>query len=335
MVMVILLHAANEPHIVIDIMSHEEIIRWWASNVYFSLASPCIALFVMLAGVLLLRPSRFNEPLGVFFKKRWKRIGLPCIFWGVIYFAWRFLVNGEVVTAGSILEGVLGGPYIHFWFVYLLAGLFLITPVLRVFVAHSNWKTLKYLMLLWLVGTIITYIFALFEPFILDANVFLLTGWLGYFVMGTCLLRVRLRRSILYSMLFLGYLWTIFGTYLVVGTMGERFSNFFYDSFSFNVIIVSVALFLLLSTVSPQKIENRFPHGNRLICLISQNTLPIYLFHMMVLEILHRGYLGFKISLTTMNPILEIPLVTVITLFICLGLIIPLKKIPYLGRIIG
>lgn len=335
MVMVILLHASSEPHVVIDIMAPEEITRWWASNVYESLASPCIALFVMLAGVLLLRPSRFNEPLKVYFKKRWQRIGLPCIFWGFIYFVWRFLVNGEAVTADFILQGILGGPYIHFWFIYLLTGLFLITPVLRVFVAHSSLKILKYLILLWFAGTTITYTLTLFKPLVLNANVFLLTGWLGYFVIGTYLLKVTLRRPILFILLVLGYVWTILGTYILVGTMGELFSRYFYDSFSFNVIIVSVALFLLLSSLSSQYVKRVFPFGNRLILLVSQNTLPIYLLHMLVLETLHKGYLGFKMSVTTMNPVLEIPLVTVITLFLCLGLIIPLKKIPYFDRFIG
>jgi type IV secretory pathway TrbL component len=54
----------------------------------------------------------------------------------------------------------------------------------------------------------------------------------------------------------------------------------------------------------------------------------------MVLEALQKGYFGFKISLTTMNPVLEIPLITVVILFICLGVIIPLKKIPYLKKLI-
>jgi surface polysaccharide O-acyltransferase-like enzyme len=334
-VMVILLHAAGEPHTVIDIMSQEEILRWWVSNIYISLASPCIALFVMLAGVLLLQPSKVDEPLRVFFKKRWKRIGLPFIFWGIIYFAWRFLVNGEALTGASILQGILQGPYVHFWFLYLLVGLFLVTPVLRVVVTYSNWKTLKYFILLWFAGTTITYITILFEPFYTIADVFLLTGWLGYYLMGTCLVKVQLRRPILYSMLVFGYLWTILGTYLLVGTMGERLSKFFYDSFSVNVIAVSVALFLILSRIPPQKVARRFPRANRLIRVISLNTLPIYLFHMIVLETLQKGYLGFKISLTTMNPVLEIPLITVVILFICLGVIIPLKKIPYLKKVIG
>jgi hypothetical protein len=55
----------------------------------------------------------------------------------------------------------------------------------------------------------------------------------------------------------------------------------------------------------------------------------------MVLEALQKGFLGFKISVTTMNPIIEIPLITAVTLLICLAIIVPLKKIPYVRRVIG
>jgi len=175
----------------------------------------------------------------------------------------------------------------------------------------------------------------LFEPYGLNADVFLITGWVGYFILSTFLIEVKVRSSILYVVLFLGYFWTAVGSYLVVYFIGERFSQFFFDSFSLNVIGASMSLFLILSRVSPQRIESRFPRVNGLLSVISQNTLPIYLFHVMVLETLQKGYLGFKISVTSMNPILEIPLITFIALFVSLGVILPLKKVPYLRRLIG
>lgn len=333
--LVIMLHAAYEPITIVNQMSPEGVTLWWTVNVYNSLSRPCVPLFIMLAGALLLQPQKVGEPLGVFFKKRANRIALPFLFWGAAYFAWRFFVHGEALSAGSIVQGVLTGPYVHFWFLYLLMGLYLITPVLRVVLAYAGRKILKYFLLIWFVGTAIVSLPTLFGQYILNANVFLLTGWLGYFVLGAYLVKARLRHSVLYLTLVLGYLWTMIGTYLAVGTIGERVNQFFYDSFSFNVIMASAALFLLLLAVQPQKLESRFPHANSLLHQISQNTLSIFLFHIMVLETLQNGYLGFKISLTTVNPLLELPLITIVTLFICLGLIIPLKKIPYLRRLIG
>ncbi len=339
-VFVILLHAAIEPNLNVELMSPEGVQLWWTSNVYASLAASAVPLFVMLTGALLLQPSKVNEPINIFFKKRLSRIGLPFIFWGAAFFAWRFFVNGEALTSDSILQGVLAGPYFHFWFLYLLIGLYLITPLLRVVSAYADWKIIKYFLLVWFAGTAAIPLLSLYENISPQAvwfehTVFIMIGMVGYFVAGAYVAKLRVRSSILIAILFLGFISTAIATYLVVGNIGERLNNFFYDASSITMIATSIALFLVLSTVSFQKLENRFPRANRLFHLISENTLPIYLFHVMVLEALQKGYLGFKLSVTTMNPIVAVPLITVVTLFLCLAIIVPLKKIPRVKSIIG
>jgi surface polysaccharide O-acyltransferase-like enzyme len=334
-VLVILLHAAIEPTQIVYQMSPDGVSLWWTVNIYDSLARPCVPLFVMLAGALLLQPSKATEALNVFFKKRMRRIALPFLFWGITYFAWRFFVNQEAFSLNSVITGVLTGPYIHFWFLYMLVGLYLITPILRIVVAHAECKTIKYFFLVWFLGTSIIPLITLTGTYRLNNSVFIVTGWIGYFLLGGYIQKIRLRPLILYMALLLGITWTIIGTYIVTGTMGEHQSQFFYDSFSVNVIVLSVALFLLLGKVSPSRLKSRFPKGTGLLSLISQNTLPIYLLHLIILETFQKGYLGFKISLSTLNPALEIPLITAATLFTCLGLVYALKKIPYVGKIIG
>ena len=334
-VLVILLHAATEPYQIVDLMSPKGVSLWWTVNIYNSLSRTCIPLFIMLSGVLLLKPGKLAAPVKVFFKKRLNRIGLPFLFWGVAYFAWRFFVNQEPFSVNSIFQGILTGPYRHFWFLYLIAGLYLITPLLRVFVAYADRRILRYFFVIWFLGTSIIPLLGLFGNYSLNANLFLITGWVGYFILGSYMLKVQLRSMILYISLLAGLAWTIIGSYIIVGSIGERTSQFFYDAYSFNIVLASVALFLLLSKVSPITLDNRFPRINKLLSLIGRNTLAIYLLHVMVLESLQKGYLGFKISLTTMDPVFEIPLITALTLLICLAIVYPLKKVPGLKRIIG
>jgi surface polysaccharide O-acyltransferase-like enzyme len=335
-ILVILLHASIEAYPNVDLMSPQGVQIWWASNIYDSIARVCIPLFVMLAGALLLQPSKADEPIGVFFRKRLSRIGVPFLFWGAAYFIWSFLVNGKPLNSANVAQGILTGPYYQFWFLYLLIGLYLVTPVLRVFFKHADWRILKYLIIVWFVGTAIIPLMTLFGPYSLNEGVFVFTGWLGYFLLGAYLLRVQLhRRWLLYAGLLGGILWSIIGTYLTVGSLGEKFGAFFYDASSFNIIIASAALFLLLLAIPNQALKEKFPSFSRLLHVISVNTLPIFLFHVMVLEALQRGYFGFTLSITSMNPILEIPLITALTLIICLAVILPLKKLPYVKRIIG
>jgi surface polysaccharide O-acyltransferase-like enzyme len=330
-----MLHASTEPVQIANQMSPEGVALWWTVNIYDSLARPAVPLFVMLTGALLLQPEKVDEPIGVFFKKRLNRIALPFLFWTAAYFAWRYFVNGETLSANSILQGVLTGSYNHLWYLYLLVGLYLITPVARVLMAYAKLKTLKLFLILWFLGTAIASLLRLFGAYSLNGNVFLVTGWVGYFILGAYALKIRARRTVLYAVLLLGLAWTIVGTYLVVGTIGERFSQFFYDSSSFSMIGASFALFLLLAAIPSTSIENRYPLGSRILRLISQNTLGVYLFHVMVLEAFQKGYFGFRISLTTINPVLEIPLLTTVTFFISLAVVHFSKKIPLVKRVVG
>ena len=132
---VILLHAANEA--ILLKMNQAEIYRWWMVNIYQTLGRTGVPLFVMLTGALLLQPSKI-EPVRVFFKKRWARIGLPFLFWGAIYFAWDYYADHIALTSSFVFQGILSGPYFQFWYLYMLVGLYLLTPILRVVVAHAT-----------------------------------------------------------------------------------------------------------------------------------------------------------------------------------------------------
>jgi surface polysaccharide O-acyltransferase-like enzyme len=339
-VLVILLHASIEGDPNLDIMSPAGVQLWWTSNIYDSMARSAVPLFVMLTGALLLQPSKMNEPIRVFFKKRWNRVGIPVLFWVAIFFVWDFTVKGQTFTPLFVVQNILAGPYVHFWFVYALLGLYLITPVLRILVGHADWRIIRYFLILWFIGTGIASLLTLYAAISPQAvwfndNVFLFTGLIGYFILGAYINRLQVRRSILFVGLIVSTLSTILGTYLIVGNLGEYYGPFLLDASSFSTILASVSLFLILATVSNQKIQNNFPRANRIIKIISENSLPIYLFHFIILETLQYGYLGFRISVTTLNPIIEIPLLTAITLLICLLILVPIKKIPYAKRIIG
>src|SRR5208283_3270421 len=121
--LVIVLHSSNET---LQLLSSGST-YWWTAVVYKSLALPCVPLFVMLSGALLLQPVKVNEPIRVFLKKRLIRIGLAFAFWTAIYTVWSFYVSHIPVTLGNVGQAVLydlfGGAYYQFWFIYLIAGL--------------------------------------------------------------------------------------------------------------------------------------------------------------------------------------------------------------------
>jgi surface polysaccharide O-acyltransferase-like enzyme len=343
MVGVLLLHAAGRWAISseeLGQMNHMELTGWSIVNIYQSVAVPLgVPLFLMLTGALLLQPEK-KECLGVFFKKRWARIGLPSLFWFGAYFAWDFLVQGIPFTSSAVIQGLLNGPYTQMWYMYVLVGLYLLTPILRVFTANADQSLVKYFVIVWVVGAAILPFLGLLFPFQLNSNVFALTGYVGFFVLGAYLSTVQLRRSTLSIFILLGIALTAVGTYVLAANVGGAEMYFFQQYFSPTVVLVSVMVFLLLLSIKPPLVqeENRASSpskGHRLIQLISQHTLGIFFIHVMIIESIQRGYFGFVINRDTLNPIVEVPLLTAIVLFGSLAIILLLKKLPYLKQLIG
>jgi surface polysaccharide O-acyltransferase-like enzyme len=338
---VIFLHATAD--LTIPGMDQFEIIRWTTNDVYQSIGRICIPLFVMLSGALLLQPEK-HDTLSSFFKKRWARIGLPWIFWGATYFAWDFLVINKPFTSDAVVQGILTGPYYNFWYLYMLLGLYILTPFLRIMLPKITHAALKRYLVMW-------FIFAAVIPFIVIlagsgsfsadvANViwviYLLFGLTGYFVLGTFLAKVKIRRLLLSILAVIGLALSAVSIYIIQSPIGGN-----RDFFAFTVyfgpwtILTSVAIFLLLNTIKTPTQPSGLSAGRKFVKVISQNTLPLALFHLMVLESLQRGYFGFAINGNTINTIIGVPLITAMTLFISLGIILLLKKIPCLDRLIG
>lgn len=345
MFLVILLHSANEtlqaftspnPFAPMPPMGY-----WWAAVAYKSVALVCVPLFVMLSGALLLQPAKLNEPIRVFLKKRLSRLGLAFVFWSAIYLAWGFFLHPEVpVTPSNVWQGIVrdlfSGAYYQFWFLYLIVGLYLITPVLRVIIAYGSDKLIRYLLVLWFVGIAVVPILVLASGIQINNNVFVIGGWIGYFVLGTYLQRVKARTSILIGLLIAGFATTIFGVWLMTYpliALGQP--NFFFDYLTVNVIAGSVALFMILMKFNMDWPGSNHPVIGKVAGAISKNTLPIFLFHVIILESFQRGFFGFTLSYTTLNPIIEIPLIATLTLFITLGLVLLMRRVPVLKKLIG
>ena len=138
-VLVILLHASNETLQASSVPAA----YWWTAVVYKSLALSCVPLFVMLSGALLLQPAKLNEPIRVFLKKRLSRHWIGFCFLERSLSCMEFLHQLKYpVTLSNIGQGILyglfSGAYYQFWFIYLIVGLYLITPILRVIIAYGN-----------------------------------------------------------------------------------------------------------------------------------------------------------------------------------------------------
>ena len=123
-----------------------------------------VPLFVMLSGALLLGK---DEPMKVFFKKRMSRVLIPFLVWSVIVGAILYLQSGGRSVAGYLLYELKGiattGVHGIYWYVYMIIGLYCLTPVLR-HIIHNGSKAsgegiLLYFSVLCLIVTVLGDVF--------------------------------------------------------------------------------------------------------------------------------------------------------------------------------
>jgi surface polysaccharide O-acyltransferase-like enzyme len=164
---------------------------------------------------------------------------------------------------------------------------------------------------------------------------FVFFDWVGYFLLGIFLLNAKVRKSTVYTAAILGILGAVLGDWAIAAISGPQHIGYFHGYMSFNIIIGSAAFFFLLLSIRPTKVTSH-SKINRIVHWISQNTLPIYLIHIIVLETFMLGLLGdIVLNRLTWNLLIDIPVFTMIVFGISAALVYLLKKIPYLAKLIG
>ena len=103
---------------------------WWGANVADAAGRFGSAMFAMVAGaVLLARPA--EEAPWRFVGQRMQRLLPAVVVWSVFYFVWREWMWGGLTLASMSKDVVLGSPWYHLWFMYMMLGMYVVLPLLR------------------------------------------------------------------------------------------------------------------------------------------------------------------------------------------------------------
>lgn len=118
-------------------------IGWWLADIGNAAGRFGSAVFVMVGGAVLLARASEDRPVA-FVKDRLARLLPIVLFWTAFYLIWRQWTWGNLTTAGVAKDLLLGMPFYHLWFVYMLLGLYLMIPALRLLVRDPRHRTLQY-----------------------------------------------------------------------------------------------------------------------------------------------------------------------------------------------
>ncbi len=306
------------------------------ANFYDSISRFGIPIFVMISGAIFL-----SEGKKVSIKKLWTRnilrLFIVYIVWAFAYYAYQcsFYWNVNIFHKG-ILGMVTGIVYAsdHFWFIFMIIGLYALIPFLRTWLARAEKKELNYFVILFIVfqiarvtisilanKSLVTYVSEL-------VKITELSRYLGYFVLGHILAKYDLSKKMkisVYSLVPIG----LIVNYLVSDAMSLQDGSYnagIYDTFGFFTFVISVAIFIFF-----KKLGSKINTGSfltRILEGLSLNTLGIYLLHVGVLDYLCKKGLLFD----SLSPVIGVPVVGVLTFILC-GLVSALlRRIPLIGR---
>ncbi len=254
------------------------------STYYFVISRIAVPLFFMASGYLLLKKE---EPYGVFFKKRALKVILPFLIWSAIYLLWKregFESGFSLELVASYIVKIIRGPREnHLWFFYSLIGLYLFTPILRVFVARAAMKDLWYFCGLWFLVVPVFSFLQEFTPVKIGFELYLVAGYTGYFLLGHLLGQFEYSRRLLYGLTALFFVVSIASALLDYESNLLKWNTQYFVSYlSVNIVLLTASAFILFREVRI---------GDRLYAFLvplSRASFGIYLVHVIVIAELEK-----------------------------------------------
>lgn len=283
-------------------------IKLWGA-LYGALLRPCVPLFVMITGALLL-PVRGEA--SVFYKKRILRVLWPFLIWSVIYnlFPWLtgvlglspavlldfFPYSGEEVARQSLtvsLDYIAQIPLnfsivdVHMWYIYLLIGLYLYLPVFSAWVEKASEKAKLWFLVAFAVTTLLPYYNQFVAQYLWGTcswnafgMLYYFAGFNGYLLLGHYLRNLdwsmKKTLAIGLPMFAAGYVVTFFG-FRYITTLPEytdEMLELFFTYCSLNVVVMTIPVFMLAKKANFRSERMRKALANLTLC-----GFGIYMIH--------------------------------------------------------
>lgn len=303
---------------------------WHFGNLLQSASRWCVPVFVMVSGALLLR-TRPGDTTIDFFRRRAARIAIPLVAW-TTFFLWFDAANrGKPLSAYHFVQGFLWGrPYYHLYFLYVVAGLYLITPFLRVLVAHASRRLLVAAVVVtlglaaadrlqhWWMGGGGFNAFSYFLP------------WIGYYLLGYLLATIPVRRA---HAAWAAAAWVLavgvthIGTWWMFAELGPQRGRLLYENFAPTTIVAAGAVVLFLRAVMSERAGSVWPRR------CADLTFGVYLLHPIPLELfVRRDQPVFTSAYVDMAFHLGVIVALVVG---CAVVTLGLRAVPGLRRLVG
>ncbi|MEU3453761.1 acyltransferase [Micromonospora sp. NPDC006766] len=266
---------------------------WWIATAIDIGAIWTVPAFIMISGAFVLAPRAHRAGPAAFYRKRFTRILPAMIVWHVVYVVVvRMAMRGEHVTATGLARLLIDGKvFTALYFLWLIAGLYVIAPVLAPFLhAGGRYRSLitAGVALGW---TMVAYMIPGWALLLGDSRPNILTSWnrwwpyVGFFIAGWALRRVVLNR-----------LWTtvaLLGAGLLLAEAiwqygaapKHRLFQATFPVMATGTLVAAATLLIFLAAVSIGARTTWRPAVARAMVRLSDASFGVFLIHLLVFEV--------------------------------------------------
>lgn len=263
---------------------------WWIAVTFDIAWIWVVPVFVMISGALILGSRQLADP-GLFYRRRAVRLVPALIAWNLIYLIGvRLWMRGEDLTVTRVLQLLVDGSvFTQLYFLWLIAGLYAVAPVLAAFLRGGSRHRAVAAAATFLAAALIVYmmpgilsLFGVSRP--IQLNVF--TQWMpyvGYFLAGYALKNVRLAgwKLLLTAVVTAGLLAAAIWRYGHRGLVPLLDAAFPVSYLGLQVALAAIGVFVVtLSLCDGLKLERA---GKATIAL-SNATFGVFLVHLVIFE---------------------------------------------------
>ncbi len=314
---------------------------WAVSNFYHGINRFAVASFIMISGCLYLDSKRTWN-----LRRLWKRNILPIaaayIFWQMFYAVYKIITNGTLAkgSKAALVKFMvyISKSYFHLWYLPMLIGLLIITPMLWEIVNSARGKQWEeYMIVLFLVFQILPYTINYFplpwKDHIMDilqtVQPEMVTGYIGYFILGHYLSHYEVSKKLEYLVYVLGVILILaaIGLCYISSQKSGKPIQSFYENYTLAGFFWGSSFFLFFKN-HVAKIKWNEKQEKR-ICYLGSCTFGIYLIHALIRDILHR--IGID-SMMISNTAIAIPVLITMIFVLSLAAVMIIKKIPRVSK---
>lgn len=304
------------------VMMHSPIPTDSANGIILStisyLTTPCIGLFFMVSGALLLPPPiSKSESALPYLRKRLSRVLMPTLVWTVFYIAVKQFANPAPV--GQLLKTVVSIPFSAqghgvLWFMYTLVALYLLTPILHTWLTVATEKDIRFYLQLWLIAMCYPILkMAVATNDTTTGILYYFSGYVGYYLLGYWLQRYPDALSLKTASVLMAI-----SIAAPVAIKLAHISVDFYEVFWYlSVFVVAQCVFWWKVAKWISSVVTFSGRTGRLITICSNLTFGIYLSHIFIMR---QGVwkLPFVEQLASM-PLVQTIVVAIITLSVAIA----------------